>query len=72
MQVVLGEDGLPTDQETDFTNGGAPSPFAVVPDGPGLYAMAFKKTAGGVDSYVGEAYCIPGPINPVLTRRINQ
>ena len=74
MQVVLGENGLPTDQETDFGEGGAPSAFAVVPDGPGLYAMAFKKTAGGVDSYIGEAYCVTaaGAFNPVLTRRINQ
>lgn len=75
MQVVLGEDGMPTDQETDFFGGGAPSAFAVVPDGPGLCAMAFKKTAGGADSYVGEAYCVTGGGAGAvigLTKRINQ
>ena len=82
MQVVLGEDGFPTIQWTDLIpfatgEGGLPSPYAVVPfDGAGLqYALAFKKTAGGVDSYIGEAYCVIGGgalFNPVLTLRINQ
>ncbi|MGH8532405.1 MAG: hypothetical protein ACREV1_06635 [Gammaproteobacteria bacterium] len=74
MQVVLGEDGLPTVQATDFAEGGAPSPAVVVADGPGLYAMAFKKTAVGVDSYLGEAVCVTaaGIFHPFLTKRINQ
>lgn len=79
MQVVSGEDGLPTAQATDQNpfasgEGGGPSPAAVVADGPGLYAMAFKKTAGGVDSYIGEAVCVTGAgiFHPFLTKRINQ
>ncbi len=80
MQVVLGEDGFPTVQATDqnpFANGegGGPSPYAVAADGPGLYAMAFKKTAGGVEAYIGSARCVNaggGILNPPLTRRINQ
>lgn len=80
MQVVLGQDSAPTVQMTDEDpalrggEDGGPSPHAVVPDGPGFYAMAFKKTAGGAEGYIGQADCVlsNGINNPILTRRINQ
>lgn len=79
MQVVLGQDSAPTVEMTDVDpapngEGGGPSPLAVVPDGPGFYAMAFKKTAGGAEGYIGQADCVlsNGINNPILTRRINQ
>lgn len=81
MQAVLGKDGNPTREVTDLSpsptgEGDGPSPFAVVIDGPGLYAVAFKKTAGGVERYNGQAACVnaAGVVtsNPVLTKRIDQ
>lgn len=81
MQVALGKDSVTDDEVTDlnpgaaFGEGGGPSGFADVPDGAGLYAMAFKKTAGGVEGYNGEAYCVNaggGLLNPPLTLRISQ
>ena len=74
LQVVLGKDGAPTVQVTDPNEGGQPSGFATVPDGIGGYVMAFKKTAGGGEGYIGEARCVNGAniANPVLQRRINQ
>jgi hypothetical protein len=81
MQAVLGNDGNPTRQVTDMSpsptgEGGGPSPFAVVIGGPNLHAVAFKKTAGGVELYRGEVQCVNAAgnptSNPALTRRINQ
>jgi hypothetical protein len=81
MQVVLGQDGNPTRQVTDLSppptgEGDGSSPFAVVRDGPGLYAVAFKKTAAGGERYNGQAGCVNAAgvliFNPVLTKRIDQ
>lgn len=83
MQVVLSKDGNPTVQRTDvfpvaaFGEGGtiADSTFADVGDGSGAYFMVFKKTAGGEESYIGEAFCRDANdaiFNPSLTRVINQ
>ena len=76
VQVAFGEDGNPTLQVTDPTEGGAPSVWANNNvDGPGLYNMAIKKTAGGNEAYIAQAEClnVVGAIfNPVLTLRINQ
>ena len=58
MQVVLGKAGFASSQTTDvlpvpFGEGGAASPVAQVIGGPGLYTVAFKKTAGGLEGYIG-------------------
>ncbi len=83
MQVVLGNDSIPTVQVADTNpgaapvgEGGGPSVFASVPAGGNLlYAMAFKKAAAGVEGYIGEAFCVNaggGLFNPPLTLRISQ
>lgn len=81
MQVALSQDSVPTVQVTDLSpsptgEGGGPSSYARVFDGPGRYVMVFKKTASGVERYVGTAACInaAGDLisNPSLRRELNQ
>jgi hypothetical protein len=59
MQVVLSKDGTPTQQVTDEDGeaGSDRSVMATVDGGIGGYVMAFKKTADGVEDYIGEAFC---------------
>ncbi len=78
-QVVLGK-GPVTIQVQDnlplitLGEGGASSAIAVVNQGAGLYAAAFKKTLLGVEGYRGNLYCVGpfGVLNPPITRAINQ
>ena len=87
LTVVLGEDGGPTLQATDLSpatifpllpvgDSAGSSPFAFVPDGPGTYAMAFKKSGLSAEGYVGEAECVRvfpfAPFQPALIRHIDQ
>lgn len=79
IQVVLGKDGVPTSERIAPNDGGGASLFAQVLDGPGLYAVAFKKTGFGVEAYNGDVFCVKAsvPLNILfnvvdLQRRINQ
>lgn len=84
MQVVLGKATFVSAQTTDMASGlgffngelGLPSPNAEVIGGSGLYTVAFKKTAGGAEGYIGNVICVNvagiGVTHPVLTRSINQ
>jgi hypothetical protein len=78
MQVVVGKDGNPTVQRTAPNEG--LSTFANTLDGPGTYAVAFKKSTVGVEAYRGDVFCIRAslPLNTLINPpggvqlRINQ
>ncbi|MBA2594198.1 MAG: hypothetical protein H0U97_18935 [Gammaproteobacteria bacterium] len=62
MQVVSGKKGHPSVQVTDTDppsdgEGGGPSVMATLDGGEGIYVVAFKKTAPGVEGYIGEMFC---------------
>jgi hypothetical protein len=62
MQVVLGKKGHPSVEMTDTDppsdgEGGGPSVMATLDGGEGIYVVAFKKTAPGVEGYIGEMFC---------------
>jgi len=75
VQVMLGQNGKPTQVVTDTTDNGAYSAFTPVISASGGYAMVVRKTGPAPEIYSGHGQCITpaGHISePVLMLRISQ